>query len=134
MNVKWSLQAQIEPKCRPKCFWESALLNRILLKIILGWIFSVAFLLKITFWDCFVRSGLKLVLHWKSRLFISFRSLFKLLDVISSSLTVENSDVSSANNSGLQLRLSINHIMYIKSNKIFNTEVLKSNICDYYDA
>ena len=37
-----------ESKCRPKCFWESALLTEMLLKNILGWVFLVVFQLKIT--------------------------------------------------------------------------------------
>ena len=43
-----------ESKGRSRCFWESALLAGILSKNILGWIFLVVFLLKMTSWACFV--------------------------------------------------------------------------------
>ena len=93
-----------ESKCRPKYFWESALLTGMLLKNILGWIFLVVFLLKMTSWACFVGSGLKLIFHWKAHLFISFRSLLRLLAVLSGTLTVENSQ-----------RLSDKLLMYIRN-------------------
>ena len=92
------LKYNFESTSRPKCFWESASLTRIFLKNILGWIFLVVFLLKTTSWACFV--GLKLISHWKAHLSISFRSLFRLLAVLSGTLTVENRGVSSANNFG----------------------------------
>ena len=108
------MQAQI--------FLESALLTRMLLKNISGWIFLVVFLLKMTSWACFVGSGLKLIFHWKAHLFISFRSLLGLLAVLSGTLTVENRDVSSANNLGLHWRLSDKSLMYIRNKSGPNIE------------
>ena len=70
----WMSNVNFESKCRPKCFWKSALLTGMLLKNILGWIFLVVFLLKMTSWACFVGSGLKFIFHWKAHLFIFFRS------------------------------------------------------------
>ena len=120
----WISKDNFKSKCRPKCFCESALLTGMFLKNILGWILVVVFLLKITSWACFVGSGLKLIFHWKAHLFISFRSLLRLLAVLSGSLTVEIKDVSSANNLGLHWRLSDKSLMYIR-NKSANIDLEK---------
>ena len=109
----WMSKDNFESKCRPKCFWGSALLTGMLLKNILGLIFIVVFLRRITSWACIVGSGLKLVFHWKAHLFISFRSLFRLLAVLLGTLIVENRDVSPANNLGLHWRWSDKSLMYI---------------------
>ena len=111
-----------ESKCRPKCFWESALLTGILRKNILRWIFLVVFLLNITSWACFIGSGLKLIFHLKAHLFISFRSLFRLLAILSGTLTVENRVVSSVNNLGLHWRLLDKSLMYIRNKSGPNIE------------
>ena len=111
----WMSKDNFGSKCRPKCFWESALLTGMLLKNVLGWIFLVAFLLKMTSWACFVGSGLKLIFHWKAHLFISFRLLLRLLAVLSGTLTVESRNVSSANNLGLHWRLLDKSLMYIRN-------------------
>ena len=107
----WISKINFESKCRPRCFWESALTTGMLLKNILGWIFLLVFLLKVTSWACFVGSGLKLIFHWKVHLFISFRLLLRILAVLSGTLTVENRDVSPANNLGLHGRLSDKSLM-----------------------
>ena len=120
--LKWMSKNNFELKYRPKCFWESALLTGILLKQILGWIFLVVFLLKMTSWACFAGSGLKLIFHWKTHLFISFRSLFKLLDAISGTLAVKNRDVSPANHLGLHWSLSDKSLMYIRNKSRPNIE------------
>ena len=106
-----------ESKWRPKCFWESALLTGILLKNILGWIFLVVFVVKMTSWACFVGLRLKLIFHRKVHLFISFRSLFKLLAVISGCLTIENRGMSSANNLGLYCQINHKCISEIKADQ-----------------
>ena len=100
----WMSKDNFEYKCRPKCFWESALLNRMLLKNVLGWIFLVAFLLKKPSWACFVGWWLKLIFHWKAHLFISFRSLFKLLAVLSGT---KNGKQGHVVNLGLHWRLDL---------------------------
>ena len=46
---------------------------------------------------------------------ISFRSLLRLLAVLSDTLTVENKDVSSANNLGMHWRLSDKSLMYTRN-------------------
>ena len=120
--LKWMSKNNFELKYRPKCFWESALLTGILLKQILGWIFLVVFLLKMTSWACFVGSGLKPILHWKAYLFISFRLSFTLLAVISGTLTVENRDVSPVNNLGLHWRLLDISFMYTRNKSGPNIE------------
>ena len=78
---------------------------------ILGWIFLVVFLLKTTSWAYFVGSGVKLIFYWREHLFISFVFLFNLSAAISGSLTVENRNVSSANNLGIHWRLSYKSLM-----------------------
>ena len=122
IDLIWMLKDNFGSKCRPECFWGSALLTGILLKNILGWISLVEFLLKMTSYACFVGSGLKLIFHWNAHLFISFRSLFTLLAVLSATLTVENRDVSSANNLGLLWRLSNKSLIYIRNKSGSNVE------------
>ena len=118
----WKSKDNFESKCRSKCFWELALLTGILLKNILGWMFLVVILLKMTSWACFVGSWLKLIFHWKAHSFISFRSLFRLLAVLSGTLTVENRVLSSANNLGLLWRLSDKSLMYMRNKSGPNIE------------
>ena len=113
----------LKSKCRPKCFWESALLTWILLKNILGWMFLVIFLLKITSWAFFVGSGTKFIFQWKAHLFISFRSLLRLLAVLSESLLAENRNVSSANNLGLHWGLPDKSLMYTRNKSGPNIEL-----------
>ena len=118
----WMSKDNFESKCSPKYFWESASLTGMLLKNILGWTFLVVFLVKMTSWACFVVSGLKLIFHWKAHLFIAFRSLFRLLDVLSGTLIVENRDVSSLTNLVLHWRLSDKSLMYIRNKSRPNIE------------
>ena len=110
-------------KCRPNLFGESALLTQILLKNILGWMFLVIFLLKITSWAFFVGSGTKFIFQWKAHLFISFRSLLRLLAVLSESLLAENRNVSSANNLGLHWGLPDKSLMYTRNKSGPNIEL-----------
>ena len=56
-------------------------------------------------------SGVKLIFYWREHLFISFVFLFNLSAAISGSLTVENRNVSSANNLGIHWRLSYKSLM-----------------------
>ena len=58
---------------------------------------------------CLVGSGLKPIFHRKTHLFISFRSLFRLLVVLSGTLTLKNRDVLSANNLGLHWRCRLHY-------------------------
>ena len=58
----------------------------------------------------------------ESHLFISFRLLLRSLGVLSGSLTVENGDVSSANNLVLHWRSSDKSLMYIRNKSGFNRE------------
>ena len=114
----WMSKDNFEFKCRSKCFWESALLTGIILKSILGWIFLVVPLLKVTSWACYVGPRLKLIFQWKAYLFFSFSSLFGLLlAVLSDTLTAKNRDVSSANNLGLHRRLLDKSLMYIRNKR-----------------
>ena len=118
----WMSKNNSESKCKPKCFWESALLTGMLLKNVLRWIFLLVFLLKMTSWSCLVGSGLKLIFHWKAHLLFSFRSLLWFLAVLSGFLTVENRDVESSNNLGLHLRLSDKSLKYIRNKSRPNIE------------
>ena len=119
----WMSKDNFEFKCRPKCFWELALLSGILFKNIRGWIFLVGFLLKVTSCACFVGSGLKHIFHWKAHLFIFSGLLFRLLAVLLGTLVVENRDVSSAAKKlGLQWRLSDKSLMYIRNKSRPNIE------------
>lgn len=55
--LMWMSKDNFESKCRPTCFWGSAIKTGILLKNIWGWIVFVVFLLRITYWTCFVGSS-----------------------------------------------------------------------------
>ena len=84
-----------ESKCRPKCFWESVLLTGM---------FSMNFLSSLSAKNDFLNllCRVRIEAHFPLEgSFISFRSLFRLLAVLTATLTVENRDVSSANNLGL---------------------------------
>ena len=61
-----------------------------------GWSSFLVFLLNTTFCACFVKSGLKVIFHWKSQLLITVRSLRKVAGFDWMSLTTENKYVSSA--------------------------------------
>ena len=60
----------------------------------------IIFLLERTSCTCFDRSGLKLIIHWKVKLFISLKSLLRSVAVVSGFLIAEDCNVLSANNFG----------------------------------
>ena len=59
----------------------------------------------------------RLIFHWKAHLFISFRSLNRLLAILSCTLRVENRDVSLAKNLGLHWTLSDESLTCIKNKR-----------------
>ena len=64
---------------RPRCFWNKLLLNGILLNKRVGWSSFLIFLLNITSCACLLKSGLKIIFHWKAQLVIAFRSRLKVV-------------------------------------------------------
>ena len=55
------------------------------------------FLLNMTSWACLLRSGLKVIFHWKAQSLIFFRLLFNSIADAFISCTTENREVSLAN-------------------------------------
>ena len=72
-----------------------------------GWYIYFALPLKMASWACLVRSGLRLIFHGKSQLFIISKSLLRLFVDVWASWTAENKEVSSANSFTLEVRSSV---------------------------
>ena len=75
------------------------------------------FLLNIISYACLLRSELKLVFHWKAQLFINFKSLLISPAKVLMSWTMENKEVSSANNLHWLLRPFGKSLTYIKNKR-----------------
>ena len=73
----------------PKCFCDDAWETLLLLKRKEGWQTFFSFLEKITSWACLLRSGLKLIFHWKVQCFILESSLLSSKVVITESWIAE---------------------------------------------
>ena len=71
----------------------------------MGYLF--AFRIKINFWACWVKSGLKFIFHWKSQLLINSKSLLRLFADVWVSCTKESKEVSPSNNFVLAVRPSV---------------------------
>ena len=63
-------------KITPRCVWELTWETLLLLKSKGGCITFFAFLLNVISWACLLRSGLRVIFHWKAQSLIFFRSLF----------------------------------------------------------
>ena len=81
---------------KPRCFWNKQLLNGTLLTKRVGWRNFLIFLQNITSCACLLKSGLKIVFHWKAQLDIAFRSWLKVAALVWILFTTEKRDVSSA--------------------------------------
>ena len=79
--------------------------------------FFIFFLEKITSCAGFLGSGLKSIFHWYAHWEITLRSRFKYLADSLISWTIGKSDLSSANNSAMELSPSGRSITYIKNNR-----------------
>ena len=71
-----------------------------------GWFDFWILLEKTTFWACLLMLGLKLIFRWKAQLFIFSKSAVKLIPDWFIPCRTEKSEASSANSSGLELKLS----------------------------
>ena len=91
-STKFSLTSNVNPRC----FWDILFFKGMLLKERQGWSSFLVFLLNITSCACLVKSGLKIIFHWKAQLLITVRSLRKVAALDWMSLTTEKRDVSSA--------------------------------------
>ena len=90
----------------PRCLWVDDDLTMFSSKYNGGWSILLIFLLKITYWACFLGSGLNLIFHWKGQSLIFIKSLFRLFAVEFIFWATENREVSSANNSGFEVKPS----------------------------
>ena len=61
-----------------RCFWDILFFKGMSLNERQGWSSFLVFLQNITFCACLVKSGVKIVFHWKTQLLITVRSLFKV--------------------------------------------------------
>ena len=114
--------ANLESKISPKCFWEWKWETGTMLKNITGRLTLVIFLLNITSCAWFEGSGLKLIFHSMGNLLISFKSLLRLLVVVSDFLTLEKKDMSSANNLEFHWRLLDEALMKISRGVLKQSE------------
>ena len=85
-----------------RCFWNKVLVNGILLNKRVGWINwfdklidDLIFPLNVTSCVCLLKSGLKIIFHWKVQLVIAFRSWLKAVTLVWMLFTTEKRDVSS---------------------------------------
>ena len=90
--TKFSLTSNVNPRC----FWDILFFKGISLNKRQEWSSLLAFLRNISSCACLVKSGLKIIFHWKSQLLITVRSLSKVAVLDWMSLTTEKRDVSSA--------------------------------------
>ena len=88
-------------KIIPRCIWKITWETLLLLKSKGGCGAFFNFLLNMISWACLLRSGLKVIFHWKAQSLIFFRSLFNSIVDVLMSCTTENREVSSANSLAL---------------------------------
>ena len=91
-STKFSLTSNVNPRC----FWDILFFKGMSLNERQGWSSFLVFLLNITSCACLVKSGLKIIFHWKAQLLITDRSLRKVAALDWMSLTTEKRDVLSA--------------------------------------
>ena len=75
---------------------KQVLFNGILLNKRAGWSNFLILLLNITDWACLLKSGSKIIFHWKARLVIAFRSWLNVVALDWMLFTTEKREVSSA--------------------------------------
>ena len=91
-STKFSLTSNVNPRC----FWDILFFKAMSLNERQGWSSFLIFLLNITSCACLVKSGLKIIFHWKAQLLITARSLRKVAALDWMSLTTEKRDASLA--------------------------------------
>ena len=103
---------------------EQALNHEFVLKRVLGitkfnqkvWLIHF-FMLNIISCSYLLRSGLKLIFHWKTQLLVNFKSLLISLAEVLTSRTTENKVVPSANNLHSLLRPFGKSLTYVKNKR-----------------
>ena len=103
-STKFSLTSNVNPRC----FWDKLFFKEMSLNERQGWSSFLIFLLNITSCACLVKSGLKIIFHWKVQLLITDRSLRKVAALDWMSLTTEKRDASSAKVCNLKTHHLIN--------------------------
>ena len=91
-----STKFRLTSNVNPRCFWDILFFKGMSLNERQGWSSFLVFLLNITSCACLVKSGLKIIFHWKAQLLITDRSLRKVAALDWMSLTTEKRDVLSA--------------------------------------
>ena len=112
-----SSNINLELSITPRCFWDNDWETLVLLNTNGGGYISFTLRLKMTSWACLVGSEIKFIFHWKTELFIIFKSLLRSFADAWVSCTTENEEVSSANSFTLVVRPSIRPLIWIKNNK-----------------
>ena len=110
----------------PRCFWDvvcTTLLSAIKCYLVLlllsasgGCDIALDFKLKMASSACFFGSGLKIIFHWNTYLFIFSKSLFSSKAEVLLSWITENKDVSSTNSLAFEDNPSDKSLIYIKNN------------------
>ena len=91
-SVKFILTSHVNPWC----FLDILFIKGMSLTKTQGYSSLLVFLLNMTFYDCLVKSGLKVIFHWKNKLLITVRSWCKVVAHDWMSFTPEKRDISSA--------------------------------------
>ena len=102
---------------KSRCFWNKLLLNGILLNKRVGWSNFLIFLLNITSCPCLLKSGLKIIFHWKGQLVTAFRSWLKIVALVWMLFTTVKRDVSSAKSLQFEKRSLYKLFTLIRTNK-----------------
>ena len=98
---------------KPRCFWNKLLLNGILLNKRVGWSNFFIFLQNITSCacSCLLKSGLKIIFHWKAQLVIACSSWLEVVALTWMLFTTEKRNFASAKNLQFEERsFGINHL------------------------
>ena len=104
-----SSNVNLTSKITSRCVWELTWETLLLLKSKGGCVAFFKFLLNMISWAYLLRSGLKVILHWKAQSLIFFRSLFNSIADVFLSCTSENREVSSANSLAEMISHLVNH-------------------------
>ena len=95
-SLMWFANVSFESRVRPRCLWSFTCFTSLLIKKSGGWSTGFRLWENIISSAGYVWSELKLIFHWKAQWLINSKSWFNSSADVMESLTIENSDVSSA--------------------------------------
>ena len=124
--VSCSLKSNRRAKTMPISSREFVRMTGFWLKYIIGWFYVCVFPLKMISCDCFL-----VFFNWNTHLNVLIKSLLKSNNDAFMFLTTEKSGVSSANDFGLDARLSAKSLIQIKKNNKPRTEPWETPVLTY---